>query len=87
MSLNYSGINWIVRSYIMLHIKGGTKTSILINKRFLDIHCWQRRLISAEAQEIHASLNCFFRRFFCTLFTQKANPWPRAEMPKRRVEM
>ena len=25
MSLIYSGINWIVRSYIMLHIKGGTK--------------------------------------------------------------
>ena len=41
---------WIVRSYIMLHIKGGTKTSILINKRFLDIHCWQRWMISVEAQ-------------------------------------
>ena len=89
MSLNYShcGVNWIVRSYIMLHIKGGTKTSILINKRFFDIHCWQRRLISVEAQQIHASLNCLFRRFFCTLFTQNANPWPRAEMPKRSVEM
>ena len=50
MSLNYSGIDWIVRTYIMLHIKGGTKTSILINKCFLDIHCWQRRMISGEAQ-------------------------------------
>ena len=32
---------WIVRSYIMLHIKGGTKTSILIIKRFFDILSWQ----------------------------------------------
>ena len=41
MSLNYGGINWIVRSYIMLHIKGGTKTSVLVIKRFFDILSWQ----------------------------------------------
>ena len=64
MSSNYSGINWIVRSYIMLHIKGGTKTSILINKRFLDIHCWQRRMISAEAQWN----SCFVELFLSPTF-------------------